>query len=457
MSKQLDLTSGPIWKRLLQFFFPILLGVFFQQLYNTVDALVVGNFVGKEALAAVGGSASQVVNLLVGFFMGLSSGATVLIAQYFGGRQYRDLKSSLHTAIAFSLWGGAVLTVLGILVAKTGLEWMNTPEDTMTYSLQYVRIIFVGIIPSLLYNMGSGILRALGDSRRPLLYLIFCCVTNTILDLLFVAVFHWEVAGAAWATILAQAVSAVFVLRTLGKLDGEYRLRLRELRICRRDMRGILAIGLPTAVQSSTYNITNLLLTVCINGLGTDVVAGWTAAGKADSIFWMIMNAFGTTILTFSGQNIGAGLLKRTKKGIRTCLLMAMGSAILIIVMLLTCGKFVLGIFSKDAAVIDAGLVVLRYLVPCYVFWVFMEIYSGALRGAGDALMPMVMNLVGVCALRIAWVYIAVPKHYTLEMICLSYPITWVVTSLAFILYYRFGKWNKRVMAGRQEVEEPQT
>ena len=456
MFKQLDLTRGPIHKRLLQFFFPILLGVFFQQLYNTVDALVVGNLVGKEALAAVGGSASQVVNLLVGFFLGLSSGATVLISQYYGGRQYGELKSALHTTVVFSVLGGAVLMAAGILAARPALELMGTPGDTMTYSVQYVTVIFLGVIPSLLYNMGSGVLRAVGDSRRPLLYLIVCCLTNTVLDLVFVAVLRMEVLGVAIATSLSQCVSAVLVLSALRRLDPQYRLALRDLKMRKHDLQGILRIGLPAALQSSSYNISNLLLLTSVNALGTDTVAGWTATGKADSIFWMLMGALGTTVLTFTGQNVGAGKLDRTKKGVRLCLIAGEITAAVLVTLLLLFGKTIISFFNQDPNVVRLGYEVLIYCVPAYVMWVIMEVLSGTLRGAGDAFWPMVMNLAGICGLRLVWLYTAVPLRHTVGMISMSYPITWTVTGIAFLIYYKAGGWQKRLPA-RPEPERDET
>ena len=451
MGKQIDLTQGPIWKRLLQFFLPILLGVFFQQLYNTVDALVVGNFVGKKALAAVGGSASQVINLLVGFFNGLASGATVIIAQLYGGKQHSELKSALHTSLLFSILGGALLTVVGLFAAEPGLRLMNTPEDTMEYSMQYTTVIFIGVIASLLYNIGSGILRALGDSRRPLIYLVVCCITNTVLDLLFVVVFRMEVLGVAVATVLAQCVSAVLVLRALGKLNDAYRFRVRDLRISGSDLGGILRIGLPAAIQSSTYSISNLLLMASINVLGTDTVAGNTAAGKVDSIFWMLMGALGTTVLTFVGQNIGAKQLKRAKQGIKTCLFAGIAITVVITLILMSFGEFLLGLFNQDSEVIRIGYRIMWFCVPCYVFWALIEVFSGALRGSGDAVIPMVLNLVGICALRLVWIYTVVPMHHTIETIMLSYPVTWCITGTAFMIYYLKGGWTKRTLTKSEE------
>ncbi len=436
MEKQIDLTQGPIWKRLLQFFLPILLGVFFQQLYNTVDALVVGNFVGKEALAAVGGSAAQVSNLLIGFFNGLASGATVIISQLYGGRRHANLKSAMHTSILFAILGGLVLTVVGLFVAEPGLRLMNTPEDTMRYSMEYLTVIFIGVIPSLIYNMGSGILRALGDSRQPLIFLIICCILNTVLDLLLVAVFKMEVLGAAIATIFSQFISGILVLRALGKLDPAYCLELKKLRIHKQELAGILRIGLPTAIQSSTYSVSNLLLQIAMNELGTDTVAANTAAGKVDSIFWMLMGALGTTVVTYVGQNVGANKLDRAKKGIRLCLISGLSVTAVIITLLLLFGTTLLGFFNQDAHVIEIGYVIICFVVPGYLFWVLMEVFSGALRGSGNAVVPMIINLVGICALRLVWIYTIVPLNHTIETLMLSFPVTWVITGLTFTVYY---------------------
>lgn len=436
MKKRLDLTEGTIWKGLMAYFFPILLGAFFQQLYNTADAIIVGNFVGKEALAAVGGSSSQIINLMVEFFIGLSSGATVVIAQYFGAKNAKSLHTAIQTTVAFALISGAGITVVGIAVSRPMMLLMDTPAETMTFSTQYVQIIFAGMLPSMLYNMGSGILRALGDSRRPLYYLIVCCITNILLDLLFVAVFAWEVVGAALATILAQAVSAILVVRALGRLDDSYRFRYKEVAVDRAELKHILRIGLPSGVQASMYSISNLLIQTSVNDLGTNTVAAWTACSKADSLFWMIMNAFGVTILTFVGQNIGAGKRERAHQGVKVCFGITMTTALVLSTVLFFEGKILLTIFSSDSAVIEIGFRAMRHLVPFYFTWVFVEILSSALRGSGNAFAPMVITVLGICVLRVIWVYTAIPLNPCIEMICYSYGLTWSVTGAAFLIYY---------------------
>lgn len=311
---QNQITEGVIWKQLLLFFFPILFGTFFQQLYNTVDAIVVGRFVGKEALAAVGGPTGTLINLLVGFFVGLSSGATVIISQFYGARREDKVGFAVHTSIAFSLLCGAGIMAVGILFAPWALSAMGTPRDILTYAILYMRIFFLGTIPNLIYNMGSGILRAAGDSRRPLFFLITGCVTNIVLDVVLVVYLHMGVAGAAAATILSQTASALFVIIVLTRTEEMYRLRFSRIRLDRRMLNRIIRIGLPAGLQSVMYSLSNVIIQSGVNSLGTDTIAAWTAYGKIDSVFWMIINAFGISITTFVGQNYGAGKMDRVKR-----------------------------------------------------------------------------------------------------------------------------------------------
>ena len=319
------ITEGVIWKQLLIFFFPIMLGTFFQQLYNTVDAVVVGQFVSKEALAAVGGTTGTLINLLVGFFVGLSSGATVIISQYYGARRPAETSEAVHTAMGLGFAGGVVFMAVGLLLAPAALRLMATPDDIFEPALSYIRIYFLGMVFNLVYNMGAGILRAVGDARHPLYFLIFSTLLNIVLDLLFVVVFHMGVNGAAVATILCQAISAVLVLFTLMRADDVYRVRLRDIRLSMRMMRDIIRIGLPAGLQSVMYNISNIIVQTTINSFGTNIIAAWTANGKVDGIFWMIMGAFGTAATTFSGQNFGAQKYDRIRRCVRVCTAMAMG------------------------------------------------------------------------------------------------------------------------------------
>ncbi len=439
-----DLTQGVIWRQLLRYFFPILYGTFFQQLYNTADAVIVGHYVGKEALAAVGGSSAQITGLMVGFFTGLASGAAVIISQYYGAKNESSLKKAIRTAAFFSIAAGLFLSAAGILLAPASLRWMGTPEDTMAYSVSYMRIIFGGTVFTLTYNMGGGILRAMGDSRRPLYYLIICCVANILLDLLLVAVFGLGTAGAAIATVLSQLLSSALVLRALCSLPESYRLSLGGIGFDKGSLAHMLRLGLPTGVQASMYSISNLLIQAEINTLGTDTVAAWTAASKADSIFWMIMNAFGTTIVTFVGQNFGADRRDRARKGVRVCFGITLATATAVMSALLLFSRYLLAAFTSDADVIRIGRLIVLYTVPGYLSWVFVEILSGAIRGAGDAFTSMLISIIGICVLRLVWLYTAVPANHTIQTICLSYPITWFITGLAYLVYYLGGGWEKK-------------
>ncbi len=438
---QNQITEGVIWQQLLLFFFPILFGTFFQQLYNTVDAIVVGRFVGKEALAAVGGPTSTIINLLVGFFIGLSSGATVVISQYYGAQREDKVGYAVHTSAAFSLICGAVLMVVGFFGTPIALRLMDTPADIMEHAVLYMQIYFLGIIPNLIYNVGSGVLRAVGDSKRPLYFLIVSCLTNIVLDLVFVVGLRMGVAGAALATILSQAVSAVLVVLVLTKTHEMYRLILSHIRLDMRMLRRIIRIGFPAGLQSTMYSLSNLLIQSSVNSLGTDTVAAWTAYGKIDAMFWMIVNAFGISITTFAGQNFGAGKMDRVRKGIKTSLIMTAVTTVFMSVFLYTFGETIYLIFTTDDAVLAIGMEILRFMVPTFITYITIEIYSGALRGIGDSWVPMIISMLGICALRVFWLLVVVPQKRDIITIVFSYPLTWVVTSLTFFIYlHRFSR-----------------
>ena len=442
--KENAITEGVIWKQILLFFFPILLGTFSQQLYNAADALIVGRFVGKEALSAVGGGTGTVINLLVGFFVGLSSGASVIISQFYGADHEEDVKKAVHTAIALSIAGGAVIMALGLLFSGAALRAMNTPEEIMKLSVQYMRIYFLGVIPSLIYNMGSSILRAVGDSKRPLYFLILSCIANILLDIFFVVVLKLGVAGVAIATVLSQVISALMTMAALMKSEDSYRLCLKEIRFHGHILHNIIRIGLPAGLQSSMYSISNLIVQSSVNSFGTDTVAAWTAYGKVDGIFWMIMGAYGISITTFAGQNFGAGKYDRIRKSVRVCLGMAAFTSILLSVIVLGGGRLFFRLFTDDANVVAIGLGMMRVISPTYVTYICIEILGGTTRGCGDAVLPTVMTGVGVCILRVAWVLIAVPLRPEISTVAFSYPLTWAVTSILFIIYYLRGNWLKR-------------
>lgn len=432
------ITEGVIWQQLLFFFFPILFGTFFQQLYNAADAMIVGQFVGKEALSAVGGGTGTIINLLVGFFVGISSGATVIISQYYGARREEMVGYAVHTAIAFCLAAGLFLMVVGIASAPAILQAMDTPADVLAPSILYIRIYFAGVIGNLIYNVGAGILRAVGDSKRPLYFLIASCLTNIVLDIVLVVFCNMGVAGAAIATIMSQALSAVLVILVLMRTRDMHHLSLRRIGIDKRMFGRIIRIGLPAGLSSVMYSSSNVIIQSSVNSLGTDTVAAWTAYSKIDCIFWMIISAFGISITTFVGQNYGAGKLDRVRKGIRVCMGMSLMSTLVISLALYFLGHHFYSLFTSDAAVMEIGIYILHYLVPVYFTYVAIEVLSGSLRGVGDCWMPTVISFVGICVIRVMWSIFAVPLRREMSTIIFSYPLTWTITSCLYIIYYLF-------------------
>ena len=431
------IVEGVIWKELLKFFFPIMLGTLFQQLYNTVDTVVVGQFVGSAAVAAVGGSSAQILSLILGFFVGVSSGATVIVSQYFGCRDEKGVSDAVHTGLMLAILGGAIMTVLGLVCAPTLLNWMDTPADTLEDSAMYLRIVFLSMIPSMLYNVGSSILRAVGDSKSPLIFLIVCCLLNVALDLLFVIVFKMGVAGVAIATSLAQLASGLLVCWSLMRSKECYRLKLKKLRIQRQVMRDTIRIGLPTGLQSMMYTLSNMIITTAINGFGTSVAAAWVVLGKLDGMNWMIVNAFGVAVMTFAGQNFGARRYDRVEKSMYVCVAMSMGTAIVMGASFMIFARPLFRLFTRDAIVLEKAVEMVRFMGFCYWRYIPIEMISGTLRGMGDALIPTAITVIGICALRAVWVFAVVPVWHTEAAIMCSYPISWVLCSVTFVFYYR--------------------
>ena len=438
-SKGNQITEGIIWQQLLFFFFPILFGTFFQQLYNAADAMIVGRFVGKEALSAVGGSTSMLTQLIVGFFVGLSSGASVIVSQYYGAKRPEMVGYAVHTALMFSILSGIVLMFVGIGLAPFLLESMGTPEDVLGLSVVYLRIYFAGIIANLVYNVGAAILRAVGDSKRPLYFLAASCMVNIALDIVLVVFFRLGVVGAAIATILSQLFSAFLVVVCLIRTKDMHRLVLRELRLDGRMLKRIIRIGLPAGMQSVMYGLSNVIIQSGINSLGTNTVAAWAAYSKLDSMFW---------ITTFVGQNYGAGKMDRVHRGVRTCMVMTVLASLGMSFFIYRYGVYGYELFTTDQDVISIGIAMMRYLAPLYVEYVAIEILSGSLRGVGDCWCPMIISLLGVCVLRVGWILIAVPLKRDIYTIMFSYPLTWVTTTVLFVIYYLFFGKLKRERAG---------
>ena len=434
------IVEGVIWRQLLAFFFPILLGTLFQQLYNTVDAVVVGRFAGKAALAAVGGSAAQILNLLIGFFVGLSSGATVIVSQYYGARDADGVSRAVHTAMWLALAAGLSMTLLGLALAPWLLRLMNTPADTLAASTVYLRVVFLAMVPAMVFNVGAGVLRAVGDSRHPLFFLIAACLLNVVLDLVFVVALGWSVTGVAAATALAQLLAAALVWRDLTRAQEIYRLDPRALKPDRALLRRTIRIGLPTGLQSVMYAVSNMIITATINGFGTSTVAAWVSLGKVDGMYWMINNAFGMSVMTFTGQNYGAGRLDRAEKSLFVCTGLSVAAALAFSGTFFLVARPVLSVFTRDADVVDIALEMMRHITPWYFLFVPIEMISGALRGMGRTLVPTMITAAGICVYRVIWMFAVVPAWHVIRTVTLSYPISWVITTVAFIAYYPFAR-----------------
>ncbi len=435
-----EITEGIIWKQLLIFFFPIVIGTLFQQLYNTVDAVIVGRFVGKAALASVGGSAAVLTYQVVMFFTSLANGAAVIISQFYGAKNSERLHTALHTAAAFSIIASILISAAGFLATPVLLSIMKTPADIMPDSIAYLRIYFLGITAMLIYNMGAGIMRAAGDSKRPLYYLIVCCILNIVLDIVLVVFFKMGIAGAAAATIISQAVSAILVVRALMVSYDLIKLVPKDIRIDFPLLISQLRIGLPGGIQSCMYGLTNIIIQTSINQFGTDTAAAWAAFGKVDSIFWAVSGAFGISITTFAGQNYGAGKLDRIYRSVRVCLGMSLALCGSILAALLVFAHPLLALFTSDETVIDIGAYMMLNIVPSYVIFIFVEIFTGALRGIGDVMIPTLITLGGVCLVRLPWILIVTPIRKELFTILVSYPIAWAATALLLVPYYFYRK-----------------
>lgn len=437
-----DMIQGNIFKSILWFSIPLLIGNFFQQLYNTVDSYVVGNYVSTSALAAVGAS-TPVVNMLVGFFMGLSAGAGVVISQYYGGRKYRQMSAAIHSSLALTAALGIVFTMVGILVTRPLLRAIGVPEDVLPHSAEYLTIYFGGILFSLIYNMGAGILRAIGDSARPLLYLMAASLVNIVLDFLFVCGFHMGIAGAAIATVIAQVVSSILVMARLMRTSDVYRVELKQIRFYRGMIRRIVAMGLPAALQQSITSFSNVVVQSYVNHFGTAAMAGYSATLRIDGFFQLPLQSFNMTITTFVGQNIGARQYKRVKRGIFAAWLM--NSAIILAgcVVLYFGSAGLIRIFTQDPEVIQVGSSMLRIFSYAYLALPIVQVLNGALRGAGLSKVPMYFMLGCFVVLRQIYLMITVPMTNSLNVVFAGWPLTWVVCAVGMLIYFFKADWLK--------------
>lgn len=439
-----DLTEGIVWKKLLGFFFPILVGLLFQQLYNTADAVILGRFEGDDALAAVGGSAAVIINLIIGFFTGLNGGAAVIIAQRYGAGDDEGLHKVLHTAFLFCCAVGAGVTVLGIVFTPQMLELLGNPKDIMDESVAYLRIYFSGSVPLLVYNLFQGTLQGVGDSGRPLRYLIVSCVLNILLDIVFVAVLHLGVIGAGVASVISMIVCAALAFGHMLRTDGPHRFMPRELRMDTAELKHIVRIGLPSGLQTAMYGLSNTIIQTAVNSFGTPVIAAWTATGRLDGFYWSTVSAFGVAICAFAGQCCGAGKYDRMKQSVRCCMKITLVTTAALSVLLLSIARPVYRTFLNDPQVIDYAIEIMWYFVPFYVIWSYIEVLTGTFRGVGDTLRPMIITMAGTCVLRVLWMIFVVPAWHEIVSVSIIYVISWVITGAAFTVYYFKGNWLKR-------------
>ena len=439
-----DLTQGSVWKKLLIFFLPIAAGTIIQQMYNAVDGLIVGRFVGTSALAAVGGSSAQIINVLVGFFVAMTAGAAVVIGQIFGAGRREDLNRAIGNAIAALGLLGLVLMALGLTASPWLLRLLNTPEETLEAATLYLRIYFLGVPFVMILNMESSILRALGDSFHPFLYMVAGCVTNILLDMLFVIAFGWGVAGVAIATVAAQLVNMGLLTRRFMLRDQEYRLTWNNLRLKGVYLKNMLRLGIPAGLQSSMYSVSNMIIQVGVNSLGTVVVASWAMSGKTDGLYWAVINALGAAITSFIAQNHGAGRTDRIRLCVKQGGIMALVITLGISTLLMVFAIPVLRILTPDEAVVQKTYEIMSYFVPYYFTWVLVEVLSAVLRGVGDAVRPVAIIGIGICLFRVVWMVTVFARFGTLFSLCLSYVVSWVITSIALLIYYKKGDWMKR-------------
>ena len=434
--KDVDMTQGSITRHLITFALPLLAGNVFQQMYNMVDTWVVGNYVSNEAFSAVG-SVGPIVNMLIGFFMGLSSGAGVVISQYYGARRFREVQETVHTAIVMTLILGVAFTGVGLGMIPFMLDLMNTPANVLPESTAYLTIYFAGILGLMLYNIGSGILRAVGDSQRPFYFLVVCAVINTVLDLVFVLVFHMGVEGVALATIIAQGVSAALVLIALLRADECIKLRLGSLKLHWSMLKKIIRVGIPAAIQMAITAFSNIFVQSYINYFGADCMSGWTAYSKVDQLLFLPMQSIALASTTFVGQNLGRNLPERARAGVRQSLIIAIVSTLLLMVPVMIFAAPVVRFFNAKPEVGEYGTMLLRLMTPFYVLCCFNQVLGGALRGAGNSKATMVIMLLSFVAFRQVYLFAVSRICNEIIPIAMGYPAGWLLCSTITLIYYK--------------------
>lgn len=434
------MTEGNIWKLLIIFSIPLILGNLLQQMYNTADSIIVGNFVGSNGLAAVG-SGTALINLIIAFSQGAAVGAGVIVSQNLGARDKQKTKLAVHTAMCIAIILGVILSAIGVIFSRDLLIWMKTPKSVLKDSVLYLQIYCGGLIFNVIYNMATGILNAAGNSKRPLIYLAIASVTNIILDLVFIKALKWGVKGAAIATDISQALSCVLAVGYLLRVNSNYKLIVKELKIHGNTAKQIIRVGLPTAIQNMVISFSNVLVQSSVNSYGATAMAGYAAYLKIDGFNILPVLSISMAVTTFTGQNVGAKKPDRIKKGMWNALIMGVVYTVIIGVVILLTSHTVLGLFTKDNEVITYGQLAMKYFCPFYFLLGILNILAGTVRGAGKGVPPMLILLFSMCIFRILWIKIALPFYSTIDGVFILYPISWFVGMVLMIIYTKFGKW----------------
>ncbi len=434
-SYEIDMVNGPILGKILVYSIPLMLSGILQLLFNAADVIVVGRYAGSQSLAAVG-STSALINLLVNVFIGLSVGVNVMVARYYGARRETAVNETIHTAVALSLVSGLFLVVIGLLLARPLLELMGTPDDVLGKAALYMRIYFAGMPVTMLYNFGAAVLRAVGDTRRPLYFLTFAGIVNVVLNLFFVIALNMDVAGVALATVISQCISAGLVVRCLMTSEGCLKLHIKKLRIRRLLLIKIMRIGLPAGLQGAVFSVSNVLIQSSVNSFGSVVMAGNTASSNIEGFIYNAMNAVYQTNLSFTSQNFGAKKYGRINKIMMTCIAVVAAVGISLGMAAFAAGDFLLGIYSSDAEVLKYGMIRLSIIGTTYFLCGIMDTMVGSIRGIGYSVMPMLVSLTGACGLRILWIFTIFQWHRTLMTLYISYPVTWIVTAAAHFICF---------------------
>lgn len=435
ISYRMDMTEGPLTTKIIKFTIPVMLSGILQLLFNTADVIVVGRFTGKTALAAVG-STGSLINLLVSLFIGLSIGTNVLVARYQGAKDDKSVSETVHTSIALGIVGGLILLIVGVVATRPLLEMMATPEDVIDQSTLYMRILFFGMPLNLILNFGAAILRAIGDTKRPLYYLTIAGVINLFLNIFLVTVFSLGVAGVAIATVISEGVSCVLILLCLKHETGAIRLYFNRIKIDPSKCVDIMKIGLPAGLQGCIFSISNVLIQSSVNSFGSTVMAGNTAASNIEGFVYVSMNSLHQTCISFTSQNFGAGKFKRIKMVLINCLIIVAITGLVLGNSAYFFGKFLLSAYNNEAEVISYGLIRLSIISTMYFLCGLMDVMVGAMRGIGYSILPMIVSLVGACGLRIVWIYTVFVKFRTLDILFISYPVTWTITFLSHLTCY---------------------